>query len=169
MAGALALLLDESTASDIAALRGRLADAGLPAETGHPHVTLAVASAIPAPARAQVRTELELLSIPDLWLYTLATFPNSENVLMLGAVVDTEVLALHNAVHDALAGRTRGPDANYLPGAWVPHCTLAAGLESGQLAAGFTALHPIEPVRARIGGTGIVDTTTGDVDVLLSR
>lgn len=169
MAGALALLLDESSASDVRALRGRLADAGLPAETGHPHVTLAVAGAIPDAARAQVRAELELLSIPDLWLYTLATFPNSENVLVLGAVVDTEVLALHNAVHDAMAGRTRGPDVNFLPGGWIPHCTLAAGLEPDQLATGFAALHPIEPVQARIGGAGIVDTGTGDVEVLLHR
>ncbi|MBE9374122.1 2'-5' RNA ligase family protein [Saccharopolyspora sp. HNM0983] len=169
MAAALELFLDESGASTVRALRGRLADAGLPAETGHPHVTLAVATAIPDAARAQVRAELELLSIPDLWLYTLAAFPNAEDVLVLGAVVDTEVLALHNAVHDALAGRTRGPDAHYLPGAWIPHCTLATGLDRDRLAAGISALHPIEPVHARIGGAGIVDTRTGDVDTLLRR
>ena len=57
---------------------------------------------------------------------------------MLAAVVDAELLAVHAAVHDALAGRVRGPVAAYLPGAWLPHCVLAVS----RPAEAFAALHP---------------------------
>ena len=78
---------------------------------------------------------------------------------MLAAVVDTELLAVHTAVHDALAGRVRGPVAAYLPGAWLPHCVLA----STSPADAFAALHPVEPVRARIVGVEIADARTGEI------
>ena len=69
----------------------------------------------------------------------------------LAAVVDTELLAVHSSVHDALAGRVRGPVAAYLPGVWLPHCVLAVS----RPADAFTALHPVEPVRARIVGVEV--------------
>ncbi len=69
-------------------------------------------------------------------------------------------------MHDALAGRVRDPWAYFLPGAWVPHCALAQDLTPGQLAAGFAALHPIEPIRAQDQGVGITDTRTGETDLL---
>ena len=72
------------------------------------------------------------VALPSLWLYTLGTFPTKENALFLGAVTDAEVLAVHSAVHDALAGKVRDPWAYYLPGAWVPHCALAQDLDPKQ-------------------------------------
>lgn len=169
MVAALALLLDETADTAVRGLRGRLDEAGTPTTTGRPHVTLAVAGAIPAPARRALRAELKSLAIPDLWLYTLGTFPDSDNVLLLNAVVDTELLAVHSAVHDVLAGRTRAPEAHYMPGAWIPHCTLARGVSPAQLAAGFAVLHPIMPIHARISDIGIVDTRTGEQETLLTR
>ena len=105
--------------------------------------------------------------MPTLWLYTLGTFPTTDNVLFLGAVADAELLAVHIAVHDALAGRVRDPWASLLPGAWVPHCTLALDVTPSQLAAGFAALHPVAPIRAAVTEIGIADTRTGEIDVLL--
>ena len=69
---------------------------------------------------------------------------------MLAAVVDTELLAVHAAVHDALAGRVRGPVAAYLPGAWLPHCVLAT--EPGRR---VRRAAPGHPVRARVTGVDI--------------
>jgi hypothetical protein len=69
---------------------------------------------------------------------------------VLAAVVDAELLAVHAAVHDALAGRVRGPVAAYLPGTWLPHCVLA----TARPADAFAALHPVTPVRAKV--TGVV-------------
>jgi 2'-5' RNA ligase len=158
-----------------AAVRGlwqRLDQAGVPSPGGRthsrhrPHVTFAAGSVIPTAARRTLVTDLTRLALPNLWLYTLGTFPTAENVLFLGAVTDAEVLAVHVAVHDALAGRVRDPWAYFLPGAWVPHCTLAEDLTPTQLAAGFAALHPVEPIRAKITDIGVTDTRTGETELL---
>ena len=71
--------------------------------------------------------------------------------LVLAAVVDAELLAVHAAVHDALAGRVKGPVAAYLPGTWLPHCVLA----TERPADAFAALHPVTPIRARVTGVDI--------------
>jgi 2'-5' RNA ligase len=172
MAHALELFFDAEADAAVRTLWRRLDGAGVPSLAGHthrrhrPHVSLAVAGAIPARTRDALRADLALLRPPSLWLYTLGTFPTEQNGLFLGAVVDTELLAVHSAAHDVLAGAARQPSAYYLPGAWVPHCTLAQDLTAAQLAAGLAALHPVTPVRAGIRAIGITDTRTGEVDML---
>ncbi|HEV2783266.1 MAG TPA: 2'-5' RNA ligase family protein [Actinophytocola sp.] len=174
MAQALEFFFDDDADRAVRTLWARLDQAGVPslATRTHgrhrPHVTFALAGAIPAGARDALRTDLRRLAIPRLWLSTLGVFTPVENVLVLAAVVDTELLAVHSAVHDALAGRVRAPSAYYLPGSWVPHCTLAQGIEHPQVVAGFAALHPVEPIRATITEVAVVDTHTGAADPLLS-
>ncbi len=174
MAQALEFSFDEAADAAVRGLWRRLDKAGVPSLVTRthgrhrPHVTFAVAGAIPPRTRDALRADLRLLSIPNLWLSTLAAFSASEPVLMLAAVVDTELLAVHSAVHDVLAGAVRQPSAYYLPGSWVPHCTLAQGIEPARVTAGFAALYPVEPIRARVTGIAVVDTHTGDEDVLVT-
>ncbi|GAA4611865.1 2'-5' RNA ligase family protein [Saccharopolyspora hordei] len=171
MAHALVFLFDESTESRLRDLCRRLDEAGVPSTAGkhRPHVTLASAGSIPAAARKAVRAELELLAVPDLWLHTLGTVPGEDRTLLLGAVVDAELLAVHSAVHDALAGRVQNPSAYHFPGAWIPHCTLAQGLSDDQLAAGFRALQPPDAVRAAISEVAVLDTRSGGLETVLAR
>lgn len=173
MAQALQFFFDDEADAAIRALWRRLEQAGVPslASRTHgrhrPHVSFAVAGTIPAATRETLRRDLRLLSIPNLWLSTLSTFSSVDNVLMLAAVVDAELLAVHSAVHDVLAGRVRHPSAYYLPGSWVPHCALADGIEPSQVVAGFAAVYPIDPIRASIREVAVVDTHTGHADPLL--
>lgn len=172
MAQALECYFDDEADDAVRALWQRLEQAGVPSlatHGGRPHVTFAVGGTIPAGARKDLTTDLTRLAMPRLWLYTLGTFPAAANDLFLGAVTDAELLAVHVAVHDTLAGRVRDPWASYLPGAWVPHCTLAQDLTPSQLATAFAALHPITPIRAKVAEIGVLDTRTGDVDVLVTR
>lgn len=160
MVDALVARFDAPAASAVRAAWQRLSDAGVPpADRSTPHVTLAVASAVPPRVRADLRRELRLLTLPELWLAGTGIFPTG--TLHLAAVVDAELLAVHSAVHDVLAGRVREPRAHYLPGGWVPHCTLAQDLTGDQLATAVRALHPLEPVRARLVDLALVDTRTG--------
>jgi len=131
-----------------------------------PHLTYAVAGAIGPKVRAELREDLSRLWLPDLWLHTLGVFSTTENVLQLGAVVDGELLAVHSAIHDVLAGRVKNPSAYYLPGNWVPHCTLLHGVDDAEVVRAFAALHPVEPIRAKVREVSVVDTQTGGIDPL---
>ncbi|KAA2262335.1 2'-5' RNA ligase family protein [Solihabitans fulvus] len=171
MAQGLVVFFDEAADTEVRGLWRRLGEAGVPGPPGEfgPHLTLAVAGAIPGGARKALRDDLALLSLPDLWLHTLAAFSGSENVLILAAVVDGELLAVHSAVHDVLAGKVKNPSAYYLPGSWVPHCTLASGIDDEQVVTGFRTLYPTRPIKAKARRVAIVDTRTKEVDVLLER
>ncbi|RDI20850.1 2'-5' RNA ligase family protein [Lentzea flaviverrucosa] len=131
-----------------------------------PHLTYAVASTIGPKVRKELREDLGRLWLPDLYLHSLSTFSTADNVLMLSAVVDTELLAVHSAIHDVLASNVKNPSAYYLPGNWVPHCTLAHDIDDDAMKAAFAAIFPVEPIRAKVREVSIVDTQTGEVDVL---
>jgi hypothetical protein len=151
--------LDDDAAAALADLRARAAAAGLPVPSDPPALTAAAAASIPPAARAVLTAELRVLTLPTLWLATLGSAAARADELVLSAVVDAELLAVHTTVHDAVAGRVRAPVAAYLPGAWSPHCVLALA----RPADAFAALHPVEPVRARVVGVEIADSRTGEV------
>ncbi|MGI5126282.1 2'-5' RNA ligase family protein [Pseudonocardia sp. CA-107938] len=131
------------------ALRGLRARVGGP--SSEPQVRVAAAASIPPAARAALADEVRVLALPSLWLATLGTVAGRPDELVLAAVVDAELLAVHQAVHDALAGRVKGPVAAYLPGTWLPHCVLA----TRDPASAFAALHPVAPIRARVTGVDV--------------
>jgi hypothetical protein len=140
VAQAVRFRLDPAASSAISALRVGNVGAGVPS------IVVAAAASIPDVARRALADELRVLALPSLWLATLATVAGRPDELVLACVVDAELLAVHSAVHDALAGRVRGPVAAYLPGAWLPHCVVA----TERPAEAFAALHPVEPIRARV-------------------
>lgn len=168
---ALVAFVDEDAEREIRRLRAALAGRGIgqPEHRFAPHLTLAAGAAIPSRARAAVRDELALLALPGVWLSSLAVLATAETALVLAAVVDTELIAVHSAVHDALAGKVRHPAAAHLPGSWIPHCTLADRLTTAGLGAAITALHPVTAVRARLGPVAVLDTSAGTVEPLPPR
>ena len=169
MAQAVVIHFDEEAETEIRGLWRTLTRAGVPTpDRFAPHLTLAAAGSIPRKVRDGLRADLGRLALPGVWLAALSTFTASENVLMLAAVTDTELLAVHSAVHDVLAGQVRNPSAYYLPGSWMPHCTLAQGVTDAQVVKGFAAVHPVPSIRAKTQQVAVVDTVTGDVDVLVT-
>jgi hypothetical protein len=143
--------LADAAVAELAGLRERVRGLGIGAPDDRPGVTAAAAAAVPPAARAALEEDLRVLALPSVWLATLGTVAGRPDELVLAAVVDAELLAVHAAVHDALAGRVKGPVAAYLPGTWLPHCVLAVE----RPAEAFAALHPVSPVRARITGVEI--------------
>ncbi|MFR9728502.1 2'-5' RNA ligase family protein [Saccharopolyspora sp. MS10] len=169
MAQVLTVFFDEDTEERLRALRDSLAAAGVPVAGGRPSVALAAARTIPAATRTALRAELRALFLPDLWFGTLGTFPGEEAVLLLAAVVDAELLAVHSAVHDVLAGKVAHPSAYHFPGAWIPHCALTPPLDGERLTAGFRALRAVEPVRAAVAEVAVLDSRSGEAEVLATR
>lgn len=156
--------LDPSAESEINDLRRRLLLAGLHVPSDIPTVALAAAAQIPAAARVELTEALRGLSLPSIWLSMAGVLAGRDDDLVLAAVVDTELLAVHNTVHDALAGRVRGPLASYLPGGWLPHCTLA----HEQPVRAMSLLHPLRAVRATVIGVEIGDTCDGTSEPLFA-
>jgi len=155
--------LDDGDAAAVADLRTRAAKAGCAVPPGRPALVAAAAVSVPSAACAALATELRVLALPSVWLATVGATAGRPDELVLAAVVDAELLAVHAAVHDALAGRVRGPVAAYLPGAWLPHCVVAVS----RPAAAFAALHPVEPIRARPVGVEVADSLSDEVVALL--
>jgi hypothetical protein len=143
--------LADAAVAELAGLRERVRAIGIEVPDDRPGVTVAAAAAVPPAAREALESDLRVLALPSVWLATLGTVAGRPDELVLAAVVDAELLAVHAAVHDALAGRVKGPVAAYLPGTWLPHCVLAVE----RPAEAFTALHPVTPVRARVVGIEI--------------
>jgi hypothetical protein len=156
--------LDIAAEDRVLELRGVLEQQGIRVPHEQPTVTFAAAALIPAAARVELTEALRGLSLPALWLATLGSVAGHDDDLVLSAIVDTELLAVHNAVHDALAGKVRSPFGSYLPGAWLPHVVL--GHEKPTEA--FGLLHPVRPIRAAIEGVEIADTRDGSAEPLLA-
>ncbi len=69
-------------------------------------------------------------------------------------------------MHRVLAGQPVEHWPYYLPGNWVPHCTMAEGLDRDGAAKAFELLYGHEPITAAVASIGIKDTETGAIALL---
>lgn len=100
----------------------------------HPHITLDVRPHITlggfgGTAPDEFIEELRRFAAQQkplkIQLASLGTFAGGEGVLFLAPVVTDELLKFHSLVHTHLLSRGDEPIPYYLPGAWVPHVTIA--------------------------------------------
>jgi 2'-5' RNA ligase len=139
---AVTLRPDRIVASAVEDMWSKLAARGMGSAPRHaPHITLAIFpdnGPVHRIRRALARTASGVGSIP-VKLHGFGLFPGPPAVLWLAPVVTPALLGLHSQVHRALADVKAHPDT--LPGAWVPHFTLAYGMASPEHA--LTAVLPI--------------------------
>lgn len=158
---AVELFFDDRAEAAVRELWHRLTDASLPSlETlGHrrhrPHLTLTVVEAAHPPALADVGP------LPLLRFLALGTFAGDGGVLFLAAVVTAPLLGAHTRVSDLLREQDLSPWPHYLPGTWVPHCTLAMNLTPAELSAAVGLLAGFREIEARVVEAGITDTGGG--------
>jgi hypothetical protein len=171
MAHAIEMFFDEHADAAVRALWQQLANVGLPSlatrthRRHRPHVSLTVTESLDQADLAPVRSALAG-RLPTVLLDALGTFPGSEGVLFLAAVVTEDLLTLHLRAHNALAGQPVAHWPYYLSGRWVPHCTLAQGLGRDEIAEAFRLLHGYQTITAQVTSAGITDTVTGAVTPL---
>ncbi len=65
---------------------------------------------------------------------SLATFSGSESVVFLAPVVTSQLLSLHQTFHEELSAFNQKSWSYYMPGNWVPHCTLAQEASGNNIA-----------------------------------
>jgi len=95
-----------------------------------PHITLAIFDELNCrPCESQSANVASHTQPISFQITHLGVFTRPELVVFAAPTVTQELLAFHSNLHDALATDTKNPWEMYLPGQWVPHCTLALGFD----------------------------------------
>jgi len=111
----------------------------LPAIGSRPHISLAVFTDVILETLNDVVVEVAQSAAPlELGLAAVAGFPGNEGVLFLAPTVSRELVTLHEALHHRLQESGLRANPYYLPGRWVPHCTIASDLPSHPMNRGET-------------------------------
>jgi 2'-5' RNA ligase len=99
----------------------------------------------------------ETLTPFEVHLASIGLFADITNVVFLGVVVTEALLALHRRAHAALDAFRESCWEHYLPGAWVPHVSLALNAtDTAAQAATATLLAHWTPTTVGIGGARLV-------------
>ncbi|MBM7781307.1 2'-5' RNA ligase family protein [Arthrobacter tumbae] len=116
-----------------------LKQAGLPSQARHTaasnraHITLLAAPRIPAQYDVALAALAGVLPLPIHTAGLVLFRTGRGQVLARLGVVSEALCGLHRAVHAAL-GDVPDVAGNCVPNRWVPHITLARGMNSGQVA-----------------------------------
>jgi hypothetical protein len=166
MALAVCLLFDNPADSAVRRLWDRLEAAGIPTLATHthghhvPHLTYA---SLRTYDLAQVSSALTALPTgPPLVLHldALGTFRRSR--CWLGPAVTPVLIAGQTAVVDAVCATGADLHKHYVPGAWIPHVTLAPRLHLTDLATVASVVYDVLPITAHVTRAALIDTSTGD-------
>ncbi len=154
MAYGLELHLDPTTETAVWDLRRRLSAAGLPtlANTrARPHLSLVRFDVADAQRVGGALSRFAAGETPlDLPFPCLGVFIRPATFVFLAPVPTTELLGFHHRVHAWVAGMGQVHADHYVPGQWVPHCSLTLPLEPDDLSKAVEVCRSIPfPVPAR--------------------
>lgn len=165
MALAVCLLFDERTNLALRRLWDRLEELDIPTLRSHthgrhlPHLSYAV---LREWRIDDVLTEVEKLpSGPpiDLHFDALGTFRRGRSWLV--PAVPTDFGQRQEQVVAATARAGADLHKHYVPGLWVPHCTIAPRVPLTMLPVLAAAVYDVLPLRAHADHAGLIDSGTG--------
>jgi 2'-5' RNA ligase len=166
-AGQLAVVLyfDDAAEDAVEAIRDRLMARGLipaPANSVRPHITLAVCTGLDVdqfvPALAQLATETSAFGCT---LASVGAFPTAAGVVFLAPTPSHELLNLHEVVLERMLSMGAEISPYFRAGIWVPHCTLALGLQNERMAAAMAAcVEAFQPISVQLSELGGVEIGT---------
>ncbi|WP_158175251.1 2'-5' RNA ligase family protein [Heyndrickxia camelliae] len=89
---------------------------------------------------------------------TLGTFLNS-GTLFLSPTISAPLSNFHRNHHDNFKKYNDNPESLYLPGNWIPHCTLANRLSHEKLCEAFAyCSHKLNTIKAKIAEVALIET-----------
>jgi 2'-5' RNA ligase len=166
----LCLLLDERADQAVRRLWRQLEDDGLPSLTGHthgrhvPHLTLASLGHACVDDVREVVAGLPGARPERVTFEALGSFTRSRCSLV--PAVSAELMARHERVVAALQAAGTRVHRHYLPGAWLPHLTLATRAQAEALPRIARRVYEVLPLVAVLDRAAVVDTSSGEVHPL---
>jgi len=92
-----------------------------------PHISLAVFDEVHIPKLCVILHDFASRMEPlTIRFSSIGLFPGSENIVFLAPVVTESLISAHAMLHRYLTDANMKCHLHYLPGAWVPHCTITA-------------------------------------------
>ncbi|GIF11183.1 2'-5' RNA ligase family protein [Actinoplanes teichomyceticus] len=160
MVAALELYLDVDATRRVRTLWRALEAEGIPTlgslhQKHRPHVSLAAARAIDPDAAGAALAGLTVGRGLTLRMDFVGQFVG--RVLWLGVTMSAELMAHHRTVHDRLAAGGVAVWEHYLPGRWVPHCTVSLRVPNPMMAPAIRRCLEILPLTASVTGAAIAD------------
>jgi 2'-5' RNA ligase len=173
MSYAVEVHFDEDTEDKVRAVWKAIADAGVSTSMldgiSRPHITLGICDELSTTFKNELALFTREVKPFDFSLSFIGGFNAAEGVLFFGPTPTDAMFRLHSRFHvffNEHAGRIW---KNYLPGVWVPHCTLAFRLNSEQLRRAFdiAAGAPL-PISGKITEIGLLSGFGGPEKELVS-
>ena len=123
-----ALVFDLWTRLAEQAINSEMLDVGV-----KPHLSLAVYEELdPASIRDDLAHFAEGTQPFSVILASVGTFPTG-GVVFIAPVVTRELLRIHETFHSQVGDKGLDCQSYYLPGRWVPHCTVATNVPSDKM------------------------------------
>lgn len=131
-----------------------------------PHVTLAV-SEDGAGLRRAAEVLSALIEPVPVELVGPALFPTQPPILFLALAVTQRLLAMHQAVVEALDASGVDVWPHYRVGTWVPHCTLSMAVPADRLGDALrVCLDGWVPISTMLADPRLTDAETGETTEL---
>ncbi|MCA0993355.1 2'-5' RNA ligase family protein [Pseudalkalibacillus hwajinpoensis] len=132
-------LFDEQTEAQVKAIWQELKEQSLSyyideVKDGRPHITLASYEELDKEEYIRkIDAFYEEVKKVELTFNTISSFLNYGTIFLTPTVTEN-LLSLHSAHHHHFERFNGSANPLYLPGKWIPHCTLANDLSSEELA-----------------------------------
>jgi 2'-5' RNA ligase len=153
---AIVLDLDDLAAAAVRQLAQRLAPEAAPAAASvPPHVTLAACRGLDVegfqPWLAETARRTPVIATT---LSSLGVFPGEVGVIFLAPTISRQLVELQLSMLSHLQELGAEIEPYWLPGQWMPHCTLATGIPQERMPTAFSlvyaALRPISATLTRL-------------------
>jgi hypothetical protein len=163
---AVCLLFDARSERAIRALWERLESVGVPTLRSHthrrhvPHVSYAVLRSWDRDRVAAALGALGPGGPVELSFDGLGLFRRGRAWLLAG--VSADVVRRQERVVDAVTATGADLHKHYVPGSWLPHCSLAPRTPLAQLPVLAATVYDVLPLPARLTRVALIDSGTGE-------
>jgi 2'-5' RNA ligase len=164
---AICLLFDRRSERTMRAIWDRVEELGVPTLRSHthgrhvPHVSYAVLRKWELAAVTDALDRLGSAEPVELFFDGVGLFRRGRVWLLAG--VGADLAARQERVFAAVRNTDADVHKHYLPGRWLPHCSVAPRAPLASLPTVAAAIYDVLPVAARLDRAALVNSATGEL------